>query len=164
MISLLSVMGVIYFMSNVKNYHIGFYGLKQEKLREKLCSIKSSKSSVIVGGKSYYNVAADFLMGYCHIFAFALHKRFGYDVYSFSNNSFVHWCCISEKNNNNFYIDVRGITDDYLEFLDFFKSDLGVAPFKQKIDDFDAYEDEWDEFLIEFAYELIDNYFDYYDL
>ena len=153
-------------MKYLELYHKGFYEAPPEDIKNILLNVRSTLPALIDNDNKIYYNADFFLHGICHIFAFALHQRFGYDIYSFKNKSetFVHWCCISYVDNYPVYIDVRGITNSYEEFLSEFQPDLTLTPIKQKIDNIDDYDDEWDETQIKFANELIDTYYDYYIL
>ena len=54
-----------------------------------------------------------FLQGACDIFAESLNKKFGYQIYKISNK---HYYCKAKKDNEIYYIDVRGITNDFETF------------------------------------------------
>ena len=73
----------------------------------------------------------DFLHGYCHIFALALHKKFDYPIYIIKdeNNETIHYYCKNIIKNEPVYIDVRGITND----LDAFASEFEDWVDKQDI-------------------------------
>lgn len=55
-----------------------------------------------------------FRQGVCQIFAYALHKRFGYKVYEIRIEIGCHIFC---KTSDNQYVDVRGITNSFKEFI-----------------------------------------------
>ena len=65
----------------------------------------------------------DFLHGYCHIFALALHNQFHYPIYVIknSNNEIVHFYCKDIFKDKPIYIDVRGITNDFDTFANEFE-------------------------------------------
>lgn len=74
--------------------------------------------------------ASIFLHGFCAIFALALHETFGYDIKVVAEadldgpwqSRLIHVYC---RDNDDNYIDVRGITDDEYAFLgefDYFSS------------------------------------------
>lgn len=72
-----------------------------------------------------------FLQGACDIFAESLNKKFGYPIYKISNK---HYYCKAKKDNEIYYIDVRGITNDF----EIFKNSL-----------FDSNVDLQEEILVE---------------
>ncbi|MBQ3206282.1 MAG: hypothetical protein IJB37_07005 [Peptococcaceae bacterium] len=61
----------------------------------------------------FYN-ADVFRQGVCQVFAYALHKRFGYKVYIISIERGCHIFC---KTLDNQYVDVRGMTHSFDEFI-----------------------------------------------
>ena len=74
----------------------------------------------------------EFLYEYCEVFAVALHQHFGYKIeYLYdTNNQLVHAYCILSIGGKIHYIDIRGITDDWDEFIDDFKD---MLPNKKRI-------------------------------
>lgn len=65
--------------------------------------------------------AYDFLHGFCDVFAITLSNIFSYDMECIMNeNGLVHAYCKKEIDGRTFFIDVRGITDDYKEFIEEF--------------------------------------------
>lgn len=63
--------------------------------------------------------AYDFLHGFCYEFALVLNQLYGYEIECIldENNELVHAYCIIKNDNNNVYIDIRGITTDYHLFI-----------------------------------------------
>lgn len=66
--------------------------------------------------------ANDMLHGFCDIFAEILAKEFNpdYKVYSLLSSSdgyLVHCYCMFFDNDKKYYVDIRGITDDFEEFI-----------------------------------------------
>ncbi len=61
----------------------------------------------------FYN-ADIFRQGVCQLFAYALHKRFRYEVYKIQVEKGFHVFC---KTLDNKYIDVRGITSSFDDFV-----------------------------------------------
>lgn len=59
--------------------------------------------------------ADDFRHGICHLFAFELNRKYGYPMFIINNNSGCHIFCKSKD--GKFYIDVRGFTDNFSEFI-----------------------------------------------
>ena len=61
-----------------------------------------------------------YLHGYCYLFALMLSKVFGYKIKSFwtSKDNLIHAFCVTQsKDGKEYYIDARGYTDDYDEFI-----------------------------------------------
>ena len=144
------------------SFQNGFYINKKEDVINILQKIKSNKP-VNNSDNIYYN-AHLFLHGICHVFAYALHLKYGYQILELKNEtgSMVHWCCISKYKGKKVYIDVRGITSDYNEFIDEFQPDIGERPIQNIITNLNNYEDEWDAEQLVFANEIISKYKHYY--
>lgn len=132
-----------------------FYRLKQ---------IQSKYVVATVNGNSIYYTAYNFLHGYCLVFAYVLHLRFGYDVIIISNDSETeeHCCCYNKYMNHDLYIDIRGGMSNLNKLLQPFPNIDSDHPKIKKITDFENYSDEWVPELISFANYIIDNYYDYY--
>lgn len=64
----------------------------------------------------YYPDADSFRQGSCQLFALALHDVFEYPVFELSFNHSHHWFCKTTKGDRQYYIDVRGITNDFCKF------------------------------------------------
>lgn len=64
----------------------------------------------------------DFLHGFCTVFAYALHKELGYEIYSIYDDDeiIVHAYCVVPNGEENVYVDVRGCTTDFVLFMDEF--------------------------------------------
>lgn len=152
--------------SNNEKFHKGFYENMEENIVTQLLKIKDSnpKEEFIRKGCCYN--AEMFLHGICHIFAYALHQKFGYEILELRSKSgtTVHWCCITNYNGREMYIDVRGITTDYDELLMEFQPNIGKNPSKTKIIDLTNYNDEWEEEKVKFANEIITKYYNYYSV
>lgn len=65
----------------------------------------------------------DLLHGYCTTFAKLLHRKYGYPVYKIEkkNGNYIHCFCTAIWNGITYYIDVRGITNNYDEFISEFE-------------------------------------------
>lgn len=59
----------------------------------------------------------EFLHGYCDSFATALHKKYGYPIEAIYNGHLTHAYCVVERDGVKYYIDARGITNDWGEFI-----------------------------------------------
>ena len=67
-----------------------------------------------------YSMAYPLLCGSCHIFAEALQKKLGYNLYvieSIDKKSF-HAFCQVYADNRLYYVDARGMTSSFNEFMD----------------------------------------------
>ena len=66
-----------------------------------------------------YDTAADFLCGSCDIFAISLSELLNYSAYIISGKTekSFHAFCQIYKNRQRYFVDVRGITTDFSEFM-----------------------------------------------
>lgn len=148
------------------NFHKVFYESCKENYMKQLLNIRSNNQDMEL--KTYYS-AEFFLHGICHIFAYDLHREFGYDILELKNKSggMTHWCCVSDYNGKNLYIDVRGATTDYNQFLEEFQPDMGEHPLERIIaeqDLIDINDDFEDEEQLKFADNIIERYYNYYSV
>lgn len=110
-----------------------------------------------------YAAASDFLMGSCQLFALELNRKFGYPIYAIIlKGQMIHCFCQVRRDETTFYIDVRGITNNYSDFL----LETNVS----EEDDFTIQEykvdlsDEWVEIGLKFARLLIEKNPEYYKI
>lgn len=110
-----------------------------------------------------YTDASDFLMGSCQLFATELNKKYGYPIYEVNlNGRMIHCFCKVDIGKTVYYVDVRGVTNDFSEFL----LETNVS----KDDDFIIQEykvdssDKWDDIGLKFAQLLIDRNPEYYEI
>ena len=82
--------------------------------------------------------ADDFRQGVCQLFAYELNKKYGYPVFVISNTKNFHVFCKSKD--NRYYIDVRGITDNFKQFI------LSLEDSYDEIDNSKLYEFAEDDF------------------
>lgn len=68
--------------------------------------------------------AYDFLHGYCNEFAYMLNEKYGYPIYEIVDHTgtLIHSFARLDQNNIHYFIDVRGITTDYHEFISEFEN------------------------------------------
>lgn len=148
-------------VSNIRKYvfHKGFYENSQQDIKYQLFRIKDKNE------KDCFS-AEDFLHGICHVFAYALHCKFGYNILEIRSlsNLMVHWCCTFDYKGKKVYVDVRGMTSDFNELIDEFQPGMGEAPIKTIIEDLTNYDDEWEESQVKFANEIIKKHYDYYSI
>ena len=64
-----------------------------------------------------YEDASIFLQGSCHLFSLALHQEFGYDAFEIRKGTSCHFFCQATYQGKSIYIDVRGATTGWEEFL-----------------------------------------------
>ena len=150
-------------MSNNRLIKDSFYS-DDDPIFGKLTQIQSKCIAATVNGKPIYYTAYNFLSGYCLVFAYVLHLRFGYDVVIISNNSGTeeHCCCYNKYMNYDLYIDVRGGTANLDKLLQPFPHIDPVFLKIEKITDYEKYSDEWNPELMSFANDIIEQYYDYY--
>lgn len=67
-----------------------------------------------------------FLHGYCYAFASCLNLKYGYEmkgIYN-ENDKLVHAYCVAYKDKNPVFIDIRGCTSNWAEFIEEFRDEL----------------------------------------
>ena len=102
---------------------------------------------------SPYDNARVFLQGACRVFAQALHKKYGYEMYKISNGNSFHVFCAKEGEERQF-IDVRGITTSFADFerdlMEEYTENM-IVPYDESADDEYMYEEGYAfaEYLIE---------------
>ena len=117
-------------------YRNGFY-VKLDELNEEFEDYDYS-FDFLENEVSYSRITPDwFLHGNCDIFACYLHEKYGYEmkaVYEYDSEELIHAYCTAEVNNKTVYIDIRGITDDWNEFItefdDWYSSDCPIETFE----------------------------------
>lgn len=114
----------------------------------------------------YYS-AHELLCGSCHLFALALNKVFGYNVYIIEgiNNRSFHAFCQINTYKKWFYVDARGITSSFSEFMDIAQTFVTDEYTIRPINDTDLAEWEEDDYYeeaIAFAKAVINKYKDCY--
>ena len=99
-------------------YRNGFY-IKMDELNEEYEDYEYD-FNFLEDEISYKNITPDwFLHGNCDIFACYLHEKYGYEMKAIydCDGELIHVYCTAEINDETVYIDVRGITDDWDEFI-----------------------------------------------
>lgn len=116
-----------------------------------------------------YDSAHQLLCGACNIFALALHKVFNYDVYVIEEKKKTgfHAFCQVYKNKRWHYIDARGITTSFDEFMDiagrFVKDEFSIRlAYTSDIEDWT--DDDYFEEAFAFAEAVIEKYKECYVL
>ena len=149
-------------------YRNGFY-IKLDELNEEFEDYDYS-FDFLENEISYKRITPDwFLYGNCDIFACYLHEKYGYEmkaIYEYDSEQLIHVYCIAEINNKTVYIDVRGITDDWNEFIteydDWYSSDCTTETFKIPKYYYESKKDNDDIFMAAKAIEYENE--DFYDI
>ena len=137
--------------------HDGLYYLQTF---HSLCTVRAALESLKYpfDDDSIYTNADIFRQGACNVFARVLSRRFGYGVYIMEKSPALHiFCKKGEK-----YIDIRGWTEDFMEFT----ADLqgGRSYTKELIKPYDRSKDDPDPEGEKFAEWIIDRNPQYYDV
>lgn len=117
-----------------------------------------------------YDSAEVLLCGSCNIFAFCLQKCLGYNAYVIEPNdkNGCHMFCQIYKNRTWYYIDARGITTSFDEFMEVAKKFVSDEFTIRRLtdDDIEEWENECDynEEAYAFAEAIIEKYKDCYTL
>lgn len=82
-------------------------------------NIEVRGESTLFTSKGRKLTAYDYLHGYCDSFTYVLNKRYGYPIFEIRANdgSLVHCFAKVDVASSILFIDVRGITTDYFEFI-----------------------------------------------
>ena len=110
----------------------------------------------------YYD-AYVFQMGSCHLFAHALRYNYNYSIFKrvrHEDETIIHVYCKSRINDMSAFIDVRGITFDYLEFFRGYQTGT-ERPYRVSLEN--DLQENYARLGYSFALGLIENY-DYYDV
>lgn len=106
-----------------------------------------------------------FLQGACDLFAYALAKRFGYEMCEVKNSDggHPHYFGRVNRQGQTFYIDIRGMTTDYDLFLSglAYPLDDPLPPLVVTDDEVD-FDYEWTNLGIEIALRFIDEHSEFY--
>lgn len=109
-----------------------------------------------------------FLHGSCDLFAKQLRERYrDYDIYEILDKQgrTIHWYAQTSYHGKPVYIDVRGATTDFEEFLYEFKFSVGVDyEIYQRNGDTSHTAEDWVETGIRFAKSVIDANPGYYEI
>ena len=90
--------------------------LEQKSIKDYLGTDKNITELVDNNNSDFVLDNADiFRQGVCQLFAYALNKKYKYPVFKITVNGAFHIFCKAED--GKFYIDVRGITSDFDEFI-----------------------------------------------
>ncbi len=144
----------------------GFWLLKEDKKEKNFDFLKENeiKDKLELMGTPY-----QFLDGLCHSFAIGLKYLFGYDIEVImgENGRIIHAYAVKDGH----YIDVRGITDNWDEFLDEFdvlkthdRDKLSIMTFEECFSkEFDCNDpDEYSSIIADDVFIMIDALPEYY--
>lgn len=149
-------------------YHTGYYLEPFWTIKERLNNITFED---IMGYKPpddeefiYYD-AEIFLNGSCQLFSYALMEKLGYSPYKIEDKNHVHYFCQASYQKKRVYIDVRGMTSDFGEFLQSscISDDEAIVITPQEISNKDLFEIEQDKMWgLPFARAIIERDKTYY--
>ena len=115
-----------------------------------------------------YETADIFLHGSCQLFSLALYKRFGYEAFKITwEGRHIHYFCMIDVCRTKIFIDVRGMTTDFNEFVSTFCPGLLHSPYSiepQNIAEDEGLSAEGDVTGYAFANEIIERYTHFYSL
>jgi len=142
--------------------HKGFYNDNDPE--KTLCHIRFSEYFTMPDDDNFvYDDAHPLLRGSCHLFALSLSKVLGYCSYIIEGKAGgFHSFCQVYKNHQHFYIDARGVTTSFDEFMDvagdFVNDEFIVRKITpQDIEEWENNEDYYEEALA-FAEAVIRDY------
>lgn len=148
---------------SLTEYHKGFYACEGESICQRLRNIEYEK---LMGHDASEECgvydAYDFLQGACNVFAYVLQEVFCYDVFAIKEGEkLIHMFCKTEYQGKRVYVDVRGATTSYDEFIRGFEKHREEKPTKQN-----TKMEKWDKADIEryeFAKSIIRRFMEYYE-
>lgn len=150
-------------------WHKGFY--HDKNITESLCEIRYTDFFEYPDDDYFpYESAAVLLRGSCNHFAVSLQKILGYIPYVIrgKDNKGFHAFCQIYKSGTFYYVDARGITTSFDEFMmvarEFVSDEYTINPVT--VEDIEEWEanSEYDEEAYAFAEAVIIKYKDYYTL
>ena len=160
---------VTMFTSNYHEYHKGFY--THNNPTKPLLNIKYTDFREFPDDEEFpYYSAYELLCGSCHFFALSLKKIFNYNAYvieGIDRRGFHAFCQIYKKGTW-YYVDARGITSSFNEFMDVARTFVGDEYIIRPVtaNDVDEWEkdDNYKEEAYAFAEAVIKEYKECYTL
>ena len=158
-------------MNQRKIFHNGHY--VRANIDQSLKEVRNSKHGEIEcddedAADYQYETADIFLHGSCQLFSLALHKNFGYNAYKITwEGRHIHYFCMIDLGKHKIYIDVRGMTTDFNEFVLTFCPGLLHSPYSiepQNIAEDERLNNEGDLTGYAFANEIIEKCPSFYAL
>lgn len=150
-------------------WHKGFYN--EDDITAALCSISYSDFFEAPDDDEFpYDAADPLLRGSCHHFALSLQKVLGYNPYIIqgNNKTSFHVFCQIYKRHTWYYIDARGITTSFDEFMsvarEFVSDEYTIRPVTP--DDIEEWEkdSDYNEEAYAFSEAVIEKYKECYTL
>lgn len=152
-------------------YHKGFYN--DENYMNSFYEIRYDTFFELPDDDDFVCDRADVLLcGACHIFATALQKKLGYNLYVIEENKEAtrkgfHAFCQVYEFDRIYYVDARGMTSSFDEFMDIAKTFVGgeyiIRPVRpDELDDWKK--DDYYKELLSFAESVIEKYKQCYTL
>lgn len=148
-------------------WHKGFYN--EENTTDALCSVLYENFLEVPEDEEFpYFSAGQLLRGSCHHFALGLEKVLGYTPYIIEgrNRKGFHAFCQICKGGSWFYVDARGVTTSFDEFMDVAKEFVSDEYIIRPVDVKDLVEwkedDEYFDIATAFAVAVIEKYKHYY--
>lgn len=144
-------------------YHKGFYN--EGDISKALCNINYTDFWELPDDDEFpYTSAHQLLYGSCNHFAISLQQLFGYTPYVIQGNNKrgFHVFCQVYKNRKWYYVDARGITSSFDEFMDmakmFVNDEYTIRPVS--IDDIEEWErdSKYNSEAYAFSKAVIDKY------
>lgn len=150
---------------NNSEFHKGFYN--DDDPMQSLCNIEYTEFFELPDDDDFpYWSAWSLLCGSCELFALALQEMLGYNPYVIegTNGTGFHAFCQIYKNGKWYYVDARGITSCFNEFMDvakiFVKNEYIIRPVSATDIDEWKKEDEYGDIKagLSFAKAVIEKY------
>ena len=149
--------------------HKGFYN--DDDFSDELIKIRYTDFFEYPDDEDFpYDSAHSLLRGSCNHFALSLQKKLDYNPYIIHEKNGVgfHVFCQIQKGRTLYYVDARGITSSFDEFMtvarEFVRGEYIIRPVSQEdIDDW-AKDSNYDEEAFEFAEAVIEKYRECYTL
>ena len=150
-------------------YHKGFYNA--DNLLDGLYEVLYQDFFDVPEDEEFpYTQAEHLLKGSCHLFAMALNKIFGYTPYIIEpkHKRGVHAFCQIYKSGQWYYVDARGITTSFDEFMGdikiFVNNEYMIRPIEQSDIDKCSENDDYAKEGYAFAEAIINKYKSFYEL
>ena len=150
-------------------HHKGFYN--DDDPTEELHNISYTDFFIDLEDTEFpYNFAYPLLRGSCHVFALSLNSIFNYTPYIIEGRNGIgfHSFCQVYKNKKWYYIDARGVTTSFDEFMDVAKEfvfdEYTIRPVNNRDVSEWAKDSPYDNEAYAFAKAIIEKYKDFYEI
>ena len=152
----------------VRGFHKGFY-LFEDPLDALNTIVYSDFFQESNDDEFPYDSAYSFFSGSCHLFALSLNRLLDYRAYIIKGNgsNSFHAFCQIYKNSQWYYVDARGVTSSFDEFINdakqFITNEYSIQPISEE--DIKSWEQEpYFDDAMEFAKGIIKKYNSYYKI